>query len=134
MDIMINLPQTENMNWTRNIKSLRERKNLTQEFVANELGISQNTYSNIESGAVKLTIERLIEISKVLGASAEELIANESQTFNFHNSNIEKFYGYIETLQEENKELTQTTIKLLSDQITYLQKENERLVKLLEVK
>lgn len=122
------------MNWTRNIKSLRERKNLTQEFVANELGISQNTYSNIESGAVKLTIERLIEISKVLGASAEELIANESQTFNFHNSNIEKFYGYIETLQEENKELTQTTIKLLSDQITYLQKENERLVKLLEVK
>ena len=126
--------QTENMNWTRNIKSLRERKNLTQEFVANELGISQNTYSNIENGTVKLTIERLIEISKVLGVSAEELIANESQTFNFHNSNIEKFYGYIETLQEENKELTQTTIKLLSDQITYLQKENERLVKLLESK
>ena len=122
------------MNWTRNIKSLRERKNLTQEFVANELGISQNTYSNIENGTVKLTIERLIEISKVLGVSAEELIANESQTFNFHNSNIEKFYGYIETLQEENKELTQTTIKLLSDQITYLQKENERLVKLLESK
>lgn len=134
MDIMFNLPQTENMNWTRNIKSLRERKNLTQEFVANELGISQNTYSNIESGAVKLTIERLIEISKVLGVSAEELIANEAQTFNFHNSNIEKFYGYIENLQEENKELTQTTIKLLSDQITYLQKENERLVKLLEGK
>lgn len=122
------------MNWTRNIKSLRERKNLTQEFVANELGISQNSYSNIENGTVKLTIERLIEISKVLGVSAEELIANESQTFNFHNSNIEKFYGYIETLQEENKELTQTTIKLLSDQITYLQKENERLVKLLESK
>lgn len=122
------------MNWTRNIKSLRERKNLTQEFVANELGISQNTYSNIESGAVKLTIERLMEISKILGVSAEELITNDSQTFNFHNSNIEKFYGYIETLQEENKELTQTTIKLLSDQITYLQKENERLVKLLESK
>ena len=122
------------MNWTRNIKTIRERKNLTQEFVANQLGMSQNNYSNIENGTVKLTIDRLIEISKILDVSAEELIANESQTFNFHNSNIEKFYGYIENLQEENKELTHTTIKILSDQITYLQKENERLYKLLESK
>jgi len=122
------------MNWIRNIKTIRERKNLTQEFVANELGMSQNNYSNIENGTVKLTITRLIEISKILGVSAEELIANETQTFNFHNSNIEKFYGYIENLQEVNKELTHTTIKILSDQITYLQKENERLYKLLESK
>ncbi len=126
--------KTQNMNWTRNIKTIRERKNLTQEFVANELGMSQNNYSNIENGTVKLTIERLIEISKILGVSAEELIANEAQTFNFHNSNIEKFYGYIENLQEENKELTHTTIKLLSEQIAYLQKENDRLYKLLESK
>ena len=122
------------MNCTRNIKTIRERKNLTQEFVANQLGMSQNNYSNIENGTVKLTIDRLIEISKILDVSAEELIANESQTFNFHNSNIEKFYGYIENLQEENKELTHTTIKILSDQITYLQKENERLYNLLESK
>ncbi len=122
------------MNWTRNIKTIRERKNLTQEFVANQLGMSQNNYSNIENGIVKLTIDRLIEISKILDVSAEELITNEAQNFNFHNSNIEKFYGYIENLQEENKELTNTTIKLLSDQIAYLQKENDRLYKLLESK
>jgi transcriptional regulator with XRE-family HTH domain len=122
------------MNWTRNIKSIRERKNLTQEFMAQELGISQNSYSNLENGGVKLTIERLMEISKVLGVSAEELITNEAQTFNFHNSNIEKFYGFIETLHEDNKELIQTTIKVLSDQVEYLQRENQRLIKLLESK
>lgn len=122
------------MNWTRNIKSIRERRNLTQEYMAQELGISQNSYSNIENGGVKLTIERLMEISKVLGVTAEELIANDSQTFNFHNSNIEKFYGFIETLHEDNKELVQTTINALSDQINYLQQENERLLKLLEDK
>jgi transcriptional regulator with XRE-family HTH domain len=122
------------MNWTRNIKTIRERKNLTQEFVANQLGMSQNNYSNIENGTVKLTIDRLIEISKILDVSAEELIANEAQIFHFHNFHIEKFYGYIENLQEENKELTQTTIKLLTEQITYLKKENERLYKLLESK
>lgn len=123
-----------NMNWTRNIKSIRERKNLTQEFVANALGISQNNYSNIESGSVKLTIDRLVEISRILDSSIEELMSNENQTYNFHNSNIEKFYGYIETLQEDNKELIQTTIRVLSDQVEYLQKENERLFKLLESK
>jgi transcriptional regulator with XRE-family HTH domain len=122
------------MNWTRNIKSIRERKNLTQEYMAQELGISQNSYSNIENGGVKLTIERLLEISKVLEVTAEELLANESQTYNFHNSNIEKFYGYIETLHEDNRELIQTTIKVLTDQVEYLQKENERLFKLLESK
>jgi transcriptional regulator with XRE-family HTH domain len=96
--------------------------------MSSKLNISQNTYSKLESGGIKLTTDRLKEISKILDVPIENLLKDEFQTFNFDNSHIEKFYGYIENLQEENKELTQK----LSDQVTYLQNENERLLKIIE--
>lgn len=116
------------------IKKIRESRNYTQEYMSDKLNISQNTYSKIETGGIKLTVDRLKQISDVLEMSIEEILNNETQTFNFHNSNIEKFYGYIETLHEDNKELTQTTIKVLNEQLTYLQKENEKLLNLFSKK
>lgn len=113
------------------IKKIRESKNYTQEYMSNKLNISQNTYSKIETGGIKLTVDRLKQISEVLDVSLEDILNNESQVFNFHNSNIDKFYGYIETLHEDNKELLQTTIKLLNEQITYLKSENEKLLKII---
>jgi hypothetical protein len=120
------------MNTPLKIKKYRELKNYTQEYMAEKLDISQNTYSKIENGGIKLTVDRLKQISDILETPVEELINAENQVFNFHNSNIEKFYGYIESLHEDNKELTMTTIKILNDQLTYLQKENERLLTLVE--
>jgi len=120
------------MNTPLKIKKYRELKNYTQEYMAEKLDISQNTYSKIENGGIKLTVDRLKQISDILETPVEEMINGENQVFNFHNSNIEKFYGYIESLHEDNKELTMTTIKILNDQLTYLQKENERLLTLLE--
>jgi len=120
------------MNTSLKIKKYRELKNYTQEYMAEKLDISQNTYSKIENGGIKLTVDRLKQISDILETPVEEMINGENQVFNFHNSNIEKFYGYIESLHEDNKELTMTTIKILNDQLSYLQKENERLLTLLE--
>jgi transcriptional regulator with XRE-family HTH domain len=113
------------------IKKIRESNNYTQEYISNKLNISQNTYSKIETGGIKLTVDRLKQISEVLDVTVEDILNNETQTFNFHNSNIDKFYGYIETLHEDNKELLQTTIKLLNEQITYLKSENEKLLKII---
>jgi transcriptional regulator with XRE-family HTH domain len=120
------------MNTSLKIKKYRELKNYTQEYMAEKLDISQNTYSKIENGGIKLTVDRLKQISDILETPVEEIINGENQVYNFHNSNIEKFYGYIESLHEDNKELTMTTIKILNDQLTYLQKENERLLTVLE--
>jgi len=112
------------------IKKYRENKNYTQEYMSEKLNISQNTYSKIETGGIKLTVDRLKQISDILEIPIEEILNSETQVFNFHNSNIDKFYGFIETLHEENKELTQTTIKVLNEQLLYLQKENDKLLKL----
>jgi transcriptional regulator with XRE-family HTH domain len=56
------------------IKQLRELKNYTQEFMATQLGLSTRAYSKIESGETQLTINRLNEISSVLGIEPMEIL------------------------------------------------------------
>ena len=119
------------MNTFSKIKKHRELKNYTHEYMADRLNISQNTYSKIETGGIKLTVDRLKQISEILETPIEELLSADSNIYNFNNSHIDKFYGYIETLQEENKELTTTTVNFLQSQILHLQKENEKLLSLL---
>lgn len=116
------------MNTSSKIKKYREIKNYTQAYMSERLNISQNTYSKIETGGIKLTVDRLKQISEILEISIEEILSNDTQSFVFNNSNIDKFYGYIEAVHEDNKELIQTTINLLNEQIQYLRKENERLI------
>ena len=110
------------------IKRIRESKNYTQEHLASKLGISQNSYSKIETGGVKITTDRLKQIAEIFEIPVEQLLNEENQTFHFNNSHIEKFYGYIENLQEDNKEF----IKMLGEQIKYLQTENQRLLDMVE--
>lgn len=114
------------------IKRYREARNFTQSYMAEQLDISQNTYSKLESGTIKLTVDRLTQISNILNVQVEDILSSsDDQHFNFHNSNIDKFYGYIENIQEDNKELLNTTINILNEQINYLRKENERLIELI---
>jgi transcriptional regulator with XRE-family HTH domain len=77
------------MNTSLKIKKYRELKNYTQEYMAEKLDISQNTYSKIENGGIKLTVDRLKQISDILETPVEEIINGENQVYNFHNSNIE---------------------------------------------
>lgn len=114
------------------IKRYREARNFTQSYMAEQLDISQNTYSKLESGTIKLTVDRLTQISNILNVQVEDILSSsDDQHFNFHNSNIDKFYGYIENIQEDNKELLNTTINILNEQINYLRKENERLIEVI---
>jgi transcriptional regulator with XRE-family HTH domain len=54
-----------------NIRKIRELKNLTREYVADELKMSMSGYGKIERGEVDLTVSKLIEISKILDVSIE---------------------------------------------------------------
>lgn len=52
-------------NITSIMRSLRESHHYSQEYVAAELGINQNTYSKLESGQTQITVKRLEQLSKV---------------------------------------------------------------------
>ncbi|MCW3467585.1 helix-turn-helix domain-containing protein [Chitinophaga nivalis] len=48
------------------IRRLRIERNLTQEYLAHELDISQNAYCKIENGQVNITVDRLEKIAAIL--------------------------------------------------------------------
>lgn len=118
----------------RKIKKLRELKNYTQEYMANQLNISQNSYSRIESENVKVTAERLKAIAQLLEVPSEYLISDDRPllTFNTSNNTIEKFYGHVENLSEQQKDFISQLTKMYENQIKYLQGENERLMGIIE--
>jgi len=65
------------------IKQLRELKNFTQEYMAGHLGISTRAYSKIETGETQLTVNRLNEISHILGITPVEVLGfDDKQVFN----------------------------------------------------
>lgn len=62
----------------RKIKLLRESNNYTQQYVADELELSQNAYSLIEKGLTKLTIERLEQIAGFYKIDIADFFTSES--------------------------------------------------------
>ena len=118
----------------RKIKMLRESKNYTQEYMASNLNISQNTYSRIENENVKISTDRLKEIASLLEVPSEYLISDQSPslTFNNNNNKIDKFYGHVSNLSEGEKDIWLISIKQLESQIKHLQSENERFISLVE--
>jgi len=55
------------------IQQLRKKNNLTQEFLASELGISRPTYVQIEQGKRDLTITEAEKLASIFGISFEDL-------------------------------------------------------------
>lgn len=57
-----------------NIKSIRELKNLTQQYVAEKLGMTQAGYSKIEKGTTALTFDKLERIAAILEINIVALV------------------------------------------------------------
>ncbi|WP_273209842.1 helix-turn-helix domain-containing protein [Runella zeae] len=57
------------------LKRLRYEKGYTQEEIAMKLGISQATYSILESGQSKLDVEMMYKIVKVYGLDFKEFLS-----------------------------------------------------------
>lgn len=55
----------------KNIKRIRELKDLTRDYVAAELHMSTSGYGKIERGEVDLTLSKLNNIANVLGVSID---------------------------------------------------------------
>lgn len=56
------------------IRSAREAKGYTQDYLAYKLNMSQNAYSKIELGKSQLTVDRLIHLSEIMGFNVLEMI------------------------------------------------------------
>ena len=64
------------------VKSVREDRKLSQEFVAHNLGLDQSQYSRRESGEIKFLAEEIILLSKALETKISELYGEDGTVFN----------------------------------------------------
>jgi transcriptional regulator with XRE-family HTH domain len=60
------------------IRKARMLSGLSQQNIADELGLTVASYSNIERGITDITVTRLIEISTILNVSIQQLLSLDS--------------------------------------------------------
>ena len=58
----------------RNLRGIREDRDIRQKDVAKYLNVSQNTYSQYETGVISLTAEVLIKLSAFYDVSIDYLL------------------------------------------------------------
>ncbi|MBQ6540415.1 MAG: helix-turn-helix transcriptional regulator [Oscillospiraceae bacterium] len=93
------------------IKSCRKYQRITQEEMAEMLGISVKHFSEVERGLTGLSVDNLIKLSSILGQSLDYLIKGEtvknpyeSLLYNLQEMPVEK--------QKDMVELIRTGIRL----------------------
>jgi transcriptional regulator with XRE-family HTH domain len=69
----------------KNIRHLRELKNFSQSYMANRLGVSQKTYSRIETDQ-RITLKQLQYIAEILEVTVERIMKFDHNE-NFRDAN-----------------------------------------------
>lgn len=112
------------------IRKLRELKNLTQEHLAEELGMSVSGYSRIERDEVKLSSDKLVKISEVLGISLDDLMRFDESLIFQHHGTVQG-YSFVQTFAnnsvvndiEHLERLYREQIDVLKEEIKFLREE-----------
>ena len=119
------------------IKGIRLKKGLSQEEVAEKLGMNQSNYARLENGKTDIKFERLAQIAEALEMSVGSLIdydekaeLTEDARFYFDAlqgkiKEIEKLKEYIEELEDD---------EIFTEKISKLEEKNKELIKELKEK
>ena len=99
------------------IKKHREERGITQEYIANEMSITQSTYGRLEKSDKRLSVDRLIEIAKILDVSISVLFGEKASNV-IHENNGDNAQAYIGTFVQQDKEY----IDSLKEEISFLRK------------
>ena len=74
------MPNARSEEHTSELQSHRVRCKMTQEFVAESLGVSRQAVSKWETGTADPSTSNLLALAKLFGVSAEELLRQVDQT------------------------------------------------------
>lgn len=123
------------MNIGTKLKKLRDENGFSQEYVANELGISQSTYHKLEVEQIRLTVERAKQLAKLYDIDPEYFYATDASAVyynsgqgNYHNSINSNIEEYNNSTGELNKEL----FDMLREELSQARQEREKFTILIE--
>ena len=99
------------------IRKIREERGIKQEYIANELSITQSSYGRLEKDDNRLTATKLIQIAEVLNVSISMLFGEKAQNVILDNKG-DNAQAHIGTLVQQDK----AHIESLKDEIKFLRK------------
>jgi transcriptional regulator with XRE-family HTH domain len=101
------------------LKQTRVARGLSQDQVAQKLGLTQQAYSVMENNPENVTLSRLREIAGILGVDVVTLIGEESA---YYHTNLNQQGGNAATklIIHTSTESDQELIKHLKDEVQYL--------------
>lgn len=100
------------------IRSFREAKGYTQEYMAEMLDICQSTYANLESGKSTLSIDRLLEIAEILELDFHQLLVINGKPMDGKSPVHDTTTG--DHLHEETKHLYELLVQELRSEVDFL--------------
>lgn len=126
------------MNFSENLKKIRLEKGLSQEAVADELGITRQGYANYEKGSSSPTLESIEKLSEALSVDINYLLFKEkidslekskreleerfqklelSTRYNFDINDEESYIEHLKLNARENEKLKKETIDEINVQL-----------------
>ena len=86
--------------FSQNLQKIRSEKNLSQEQLADKIGVSRQTISAWESGKASPELDKITAISKLFSVSIDELVGEiKTEASNFNKKEYEKNYSKIALLR-----------------------------------
>lgn len=86
--------------FSQNLQKIRSEKNLSQEQLADKIGVSRQTISAWESGKASPELDKITTISKLFSVSIDELVGEiKTEASNFDKKEYEKNYSKIALLR-----------------------------------
>jgi transcriptional regulator with XRE-family HTH domain len=120
------------------IKNLRNKKKISQEEMAEKLGIEQNTYSRIENGKAKLKHEHAVLIANIFDVPFTELIDDDLLKINIQDNKVESgtkqfIQNIVNTINIEQKEMIEYLKSLLNKKEDLITVQSEQITKLIKI-
>ncbi|MBX2980794.1 MAG: helix-turn-helix transcriptional regulator [Flavobacteriales bacterium] len=116
--------------WAKKLRQLRAVHNYTQDYVAKELGIRQNSYSLYETGTTEPTEERLSQIAAIYSMSLDELKEWQPGVVNQSHNNVANAYTTIEHQHAFDKVVLQELLVRLDKRSEESERLNAELIQM----
>jgi transcriptional regulator with XRE-family HTH domain len=113
------------------IRMVRILRNLSQEVIADHLGVEQNTYSKYETNQIRISPEHIKKLAKFFGVSEEDLKSQNPIVMNFNHSDNGGYHN--NSTFNQNIDLVKQLSTQLLEKDKQLEEKDKQIGKLLSL-
>ena len=96
----------------KNVKYLRNKKGISQQTLANKIGIDRSTISRIESNEIETTVDNALKIAEYFNIYIKDLTGKDltKETGNKTNDDLQSLLDAYQGLSDSDKEFMKNMI------------------------